>query len=104
MKNLLTAALFVATVFASAVSMSATSMAAEKTIKLSVPGMTCASCPFIVEGAIDKLDGISSVKATVEDLSATVTFDDSLTNLDEITQATTDAGYPSSLLVAGSGS
>ena len=99
MKNLLTATLFVATIFASAAS-----MAAEKTIKLSVPGMTCASCPYIVEGAIDMLDGIKTVKATVEDLSATVTFDDSLTNLEEITQATTDAGYPSSLFVAGSGS
>ena len=79
-------------------------MAAEKTIKLSVPGMTCASCPYIVEGAIDMLDGIRSVKATVEDLSATVTFDDLVTNLEEITQATTDSGYPSSLFVAGSGS
>jgi len=99
MKKLLTATLFVATIL-----ISTPSMAAEKSIKLSVPGMTCASCPYIVEGAIDMLDGIRSVKATVEDLSATVTFDDLVTNLEEITQATTDAGYPSSLFVAGSGS
>lgn len=97
MKNLLTATLFALSVF-----FSSAIMAAEKTIKLSVPGMTCASCPYIVKGSIDKLDGVKSVEATMEDRSATVTFDDAVTSLDEITSATADVGYPSSLFKSGS--
>ena len=79
-------------------------MAAEKKVKLSVPGMTCASCPYIVKGAINMLDGIKSVEATMEDLSATVTFDDEVTNLAEIREATANVGYPSTLFKAGSDS
>jgi len=78
--------------------MSTASFAAEKTIKLSVPGMTCASCPYIVKGSIDMLDGIKSVEATMEDLSATVTFDDEVTNVEEIRAATNDVGYPSTVI------
>jgi mercuric ion binding protein len=99
MKKLITAALF-----ASSVLLSPALMAAEKTIKLSVPGMTCASCPYIVKGSIDALDGIKSVKAVMEDRSATVTYDDAVTNLEAITQATANVGYPSSLFKAGNDS
>jgi mercuric ion binding protein len=99
MKKLITAAFF-----ASSVLLSPALMAAEKTIKLSVPGMTCASCPYIVKGSIDALDGIKSVEAVMEDRSATVTYDDTITNLEMITQATANVGYPSSLFKAGSDS
>ena len=99
MKSLITAVLFASSILAST-----TSFAGDKTVKLSVPGMTCASCPYIVKGSIDMLDGIKSVEATMEDRSATVTYDDAITNLEEITQATADVGYPSSLFKAGSDS
>ncbi|MFK5979104.1 MAG: mercury resistance system periplasmic binding protein MerP [Rhizobiaceae bacterium] len=99
MKKLITAAFF-----ASSMLLSPALMAAEKTIKLSVPGMTCASCPYIVKGSIDMLDGIKNVEATMEDRSAIVTYDDTITNLEEITQATADVGYPSSLFKVGSDS
>ncbi len=78
--------------------------AAEKMIRLSVPGMTCASCPYIVKAAISEVDGIKSVEATMKDRSATVVFDDAVTSLDEITQATANVGYPSSLIKAGDNS
>lgn len=71
--------------------------ATEQTIKLSVPGMTCASCPYMVTGAISELDGIKAVESTMKDRSATVTFDDALTNAEEIKQATANIGYPSTL-------
>ena len=93
MKHLLTGI-----TLASALMISTVAFAAEKTIKLSVPGMTCASCPYIVKGAINMLDGIKSVEATMDDLSATVTFDDAVTSVAEIRQATTDVGYPSTLI------
>ena len=73
--------------------------AGEKTIKLSVPGMTCASCPFIVKQAVSDVDGVTHVIATMEDLSATVTFDDNQTSLELIQEATNNVGYASSLFV-----
>ncbi|MBL4642842.1 MAG: cation transporter [Flavobacteriaceae bacterium] len=93
MKSLLTAVLFASTVLASSVS-----MAADKTIKLSLPSMSCASCPYIVKGSINMLDGIKSVEATMKDLSATVTYDDTLTNVEEIREATADVGFPSTVI------
>jgi mercuric ion binding protein len=99
MKHILSAALLASTVL-----MSTALIAAEKTIKLSVPGMTCASCPYIVKGSIDVLDGIKSVEATMEDLSATVTYDDAVTNVEEIRQATANVGYPSTVMNTGSDS
>lgn len=79
-------------------------MAAEQTIKLSVPGMSCVSCPYMVEKAISAVDGIKTVEATIEDRSATVTFEDTLTSLEAIQQATANIGYPSSLYEAKGGS
>lgn len=97
MKNLL-AGVLLSTVLLTPVA----SYAAEQMVKLSVPGMTCASCPFIVRESILMLDGIMSVEATMDDLSATVVYDDAVTNVEEIRQATTDVGYPSSLFNSGS--
>ncbi len=99
MKNILAATLLASAMFSSTML-----MAAEQTIKLAVPGMTCASCPFIVKEAISRVDGIKTVEATMDDRSATVTFDDQITNLEEITQATANVGYPSSLFVNASDS
>lgn len=75
-----------------------TALAGEKTIKLSVPDMSCASCPYMVKQSIFAVDGIVAVDATMIDRSATVTFDDSITNVDEIQQATADIGYESFII------
>jgi periplasmic mercuric ion binding protein len=85
-------------------SASSAAMAAEQTVKLSVPGMTCASCPYIVKTAISEVDGIKAVEATMEDRSATVTFEDTLTNIEAIRQATAGVGYPSTPYEAKNGS
>lgn len=73
-------------------------MAAEKTIKLSVPGMNCASCPYMVKQAISRVDGIKTVTATMEDRSATVTYDDAVTTIADIQKATAEIGYPSTVV------
>ena len=85
-------------------SISSAAIAAEQTIKLSVPGMSCASCPYMVKQAISAIDGIKTVEATMEDRSATVTFEDTLTNIEAIQHATASIGYPSSLIETKSGS
>lgn len=67
--------------------------AAEQTVTLSVPSMFCASCPFIVQSAISGVDGVQSVETSLETRTATVVYDDAVTTLDAITQASTNAGY-----------
>ena len=74
--------------------------AGEQIVKLSVPDMNCASCPYMVKQAISNVDGIKIVEAKMEDRSATVTFDDALTNVDEIREATASIGYPSTVMSA----
>ncbi len=76
--------------------------AAIQTVSLSVPGMYCASCPFIVQGAIQELPGIESVETDLDSRKAVVVFDDTLTSIDDITFATMNVGYESTVIEAGS--
>jgi mercuric ion binding protein len=99
MKHLMTLAILVMTVISTG-----TSEAAEQTVKLSVPGMHCASCPYMVKKAISRINGIKSVKATMDDRSATVVFDDTLTTAGEIQAATSAIGYDSTVIQGGKGS
>ena len=41
--------------------------------------------------------GVSSVQVRYEERDATVTYDDEKTSVEALTQATTNAGYPSTL-------
>lgn len=71
--------------------------AATQTVTLSVPGMTCAACPITVKKALIKVEGVSQVDVTFEKREAVVTFDDAKTNVEALTRATTNAGYPSTI-------
>ncbi|MGQ4275840.1 mercury resistance system periplasmic binding protein MerP [Pseudidiomarina sp. E22-M8] len=75
--------------------LSAPALAALQTVTLSVPGMTCAACPFTVKAALNKVDGVSQVEVSYPEREAVVTFDDTRTSVKALTQATTNAGYPS---------
>lgn len=68
-----------------------------KTITLSIPGMTCATCPITIKAALKKVPGVTDVTVSYEKLEAVVTFDDARTNTDALIKATTDAGYPSTV-------
>lgn len=70
-------------------------LAAERTVTLTVENMTCASCPFIVKESLLAVPGVKTVEITLETNSATVVFEDAETNNDALTNATTNAGYPS---------
>lgn len=71
--------------------------AEEQTIKLSIPDMSCASCPYMVKSVISNLNGIVSVEATMQDRSATVIYDDEVVNVEMIQEATKGIGYPSTI-------
>lgn len=76
--------------------------AAEQAITLSVPGMYCASCPYVVQAAIGKVGGVIAVTADVESRTADVVFDDTVATVDAIISATSNAGYPASVIPADS--
>lgn len=71
--------------------------AAPKSATLDVPGMTCRLCPITVKKALQKVDGVSKVDVNFEKKEAIVTFDDAKTNVNELTKATADAGYSSTV-------
>ena len=89
MKKLFTSLAFVAVV--------APVWAATKTVTLSVPGMTCATCPITVKKALSKVEGVSKTDVSYEKREAVVTFDDAKTSVQKLTKATENAGYPSSV-------
>jgi periplasmic mercuric ion binding protein len=72
-------------------------LAATKTVTLDVPGMTCAACPITVKTALTKLKGVEKAEVSFPKKEAVVTFDDSKTKIEELTEATKKAGYPSTV-------
>ena len=74
---------------------SAPAWAAMQTVTLSVPGMACAACPLTVKQSLNKVKGVSQTEVSYEKKKAVVSFDDAKTNVQALTKATADAGYPS---------
>ena len=75
--------------------LSSATLAAEHTITLAVQNMDCAACPFVVRKSLQAVPGVVNVAVSYEDKTAIVTYDDSKTDLKALTNATTNAGYPS---------
>jgi mercuric ion binding protein len=69
--------------------------AAERTVTLKVENMTCDLCAPIVRKSLSRLGGVIRVQVSAERETATVTFDDTKTDLNALTAATKNAGYPS---------
>ena len=57
-------------------------------------------CPITVKKALTKVQGVSRADVNFDKRQATVTFDDAKTNVQALTRATKDAGYPSLLSTA----
>lgn len=89
MKNLL--------VFLVAVAFSAPALGDIQTVTLSVPGMTCAACPITVKKALSRVEGVSEIAVSYENREAVVSFDDEKASVQDLTKATENAGYPSSV-------
>ncbi len=72
-------------------------LSAERTVTLSVK-MWCASCPYIIKRTLAQVPGVLDVKVSYDDQVAIVRFDDDMTGVTMLTQATADVGFPSELL------
>ena len=77
--------------------LTAPALAAEKTVTLDVTGMTCAVCPITVKKALSNVNGVTRAEVDYDTRKAIVTFDDARKNVEKLTRATADAGYPSSV-------
>lgn len=72
--------------------------AAPKSVTLSIPSMDCAACPITVKRALSRLDGVKSVTSDLARRQTVVTFDDASVTPQQITAATSNAGFPSAVL------
>ncbi len=66
-------------------------------VVLDVPGMTCGSCPITVRLALKKVPGVQQVQAELDSKTATIVYDPDQATVQMLIQATTEAGYASSL-------
>lgn len=72
-------------------------LAAPHTVTLDVQNMTCAVCPLTVKKALEQVSGVQGVTVDYASKTATVQFDDAATAADALTEATKNAGYPSTI-------
>jgi len=61
---------------------------------LLVENMTCATCPITVKAAMTSVKGVTAVAVDFDTKKATVTFDPAIATVDQIAEASTNAGYP----------
>ena len=69
-----------------------------QTTTLAVENMTCGTCPIVVKKALERVPGVASTSVDFEKKTATVTFDPDKATPAKLTQATTDAGFPSKVV------
>ena len=68
-----------------------------QTVTLQVQKMTCGTCPIVVRKALQRVPGVSSATVDEGTKTATVTFDPDKVKPAALMQATTNAGFPSTL-------
>ena len=89
-------------VLALAVLASNSAFAAEQRVTLRVENMFCASCPFIVKQTLARVPGVSHVEVSYEEETAVavavVVYEDNETNIAALTAATSDVGFPSTVI------
>lgn len=83
--------------FAIAICINLPARADTQTVTLSVPGMTCVTCPITLKRALAKVEGVTNAEMDLDKRQARITFDDARTSVDALMKATADAGYPSTL-------
>lgn len=88
----------VAAYLASTRSASAATTGATTEVVLAVRDMTCAGCIAGVTKSLKRLDGVRDVRVTLDPPRAVVIYDPHRTTLEGLISATTQAGYPASVL------
>jgi len=84
-------------VLAAILALASSAALAMQTVTLSVPDMTCSTCPIQVRHALSKVPGVSKASASLERKEAVVTYDESKTSPEALLKATADIGFPATL-------
>jgi copper chaperone len=63
------------------------------TATITVKGMTCGGCVNSVTKALKGVNGVQEANVDLAGQKATVTFDETKTNVEALKQAVEDAGY-----------
>jgi mercuric ion binding protein len=71
---------------------------AARVVTLSVPGMTCPACPVTVRTSLERVPGVHVVSTNLDDKTVKVEITDSHVTNRQLTEATTNAGYPSTVV------
>jgi periplasmic mercuric ion binding protein len=69
--------------------------ATEKLVVLDVATMVCGPDPHSIKSTLSSLAGVSEVKISLADKTATVKFDDEKSSVDQMLSAMAGAGYAS---------
>ncbi len=65
-----------------------------ETLKLFVPGITgCPSCPYIIQSALGRVDGVSRVEAVFATGIATIVYDDKIAGYEDFIKVLEEYGY-----------
>ena len=64
-----------------------------QTKTLDVKGMTCGHCKMSVEGALNKLDGVTAAEVDLGSGKVEVTYDETKISLENMKEAVEDQGY-----------
>ncbi|MDX8130374.1 cation transporter [Methylomonas sp. OY6] len=70
----------------------------QQTVTLNIENMTCAMCTVTIKRALQKVEGVQKVAVDYDAKTAEVTFYNHKTNSAALIKATTDAGYPGTLV------
>jgi mercuric ion binding protein len=76
---------------------SSAALAGEQTVTLRVENMYCSACPITVKSSLEAVPGVAEAVVSYAKKTAVVTFDDAKTAVPALINATTNAGYPSSV-------
>jgi Cu+-exporting ATPase len=72
-----------------------------QTVTLNVESMSCASCVGRVDKALEAVPGVLDVNVNLAAETATVTFAEGATSIQDLMKASADIGYPASIAEAG---
>lgn len=83
---------FVATLTATLL-LAGLAMAKEVKTEIAVKGMTCGSCAVAVKKALTQTKGVKSAEVSLEKNSATVVYDDTQVNEEQLREAINKTGF-----------
>lgn len=75
--------------------------AVTRQVTLSVGNMTCSACAVTVQKSLTRIEGVKDAKVTLRPPQAVVTYDPVKVPMERLVEATTKAGFPSTILVEG---